>query len=99
MKSRRERLVRRYPYGFGMGAFVATARGARRGPLTWRYGAMQARALVSGARSGSPRRALEPLLSTAGFAAGFLAATAASRRAEPRRVTLLEATRADAEDP
>jgi GT2 family glycosyltransferase len=73
-KTRSDRLKRRLPYGFGMGALVARAARDRRSPLARRYLVMQARLASSGVRSGSPRRGLEPVLSSLGFAAGFAAA-------------------------
>jgi GT2 family glycosyltransferase len=73
-KRRSDRFKRRLPYGFGLGAFVARAARDRRSLLARRYLVMQARLASSGVRSGSPRRSLEPVLSSLGFAAGFAAA-------------------------
>ena len=72
-KRRSQRLRRRLPYGFGMGAAVATAGGGRRRFLAAHYLGMQLRAAAVGAKAVSPARIAEPLLSTAGFAAGIVA--------------------------
>jgi GT2 family glycosyltransferase len=72
-KPQSARLKRRVPYGFGMGAAVAAAGAGRRSFLASRYLGMQARALAAGAKALSPARVAEPLLSTAGFAAGMAA--------------------------
>jgi GT2 family glycosyltransferase len=71
-KLRSQRLKRRVPYGFGMGAAVATAGGGRRRFLVSRYLGMQLRAAAGGAKALSPVRVAEPLLSTAGFVAGIV---------------------------
>jgi glycosyltransferase involved in cell wall biosynthesis len=71
-KRRSQRLRRRVPYGFGMGAAVGTARGARRRFLASRYLGMQLRAAGAGAKALSAGRIVEPLLSTVGFAAGIV---------------------------
>lgn len=83
MKTPRERLQRRLPYGFGMGALVACAEKGRGPKLAARYGSMQVRAFGGGVRAVSPRRIAEPVLSSAGFVAGFVAAR--RRRREGRR--------------
>jgi GT2 family glycosyltransferase len=70
-KQQSERLRRRLPYGFGMGAAVAAAGGSRRRFLASRYLGMQLRAVAGGAKRLSPVRVVEPVLSTAGFAAGM----------------------------
>ena len=70
-KTRSDRLRRRLPYGFGLGALVARAARDRRSLLARRYLLMQARLAGSGLRSGSPRRSLEPVLSSLGFVAGL----------------------------
>lgn len=70
-KRRSERLRRRIPYGFGMGAAVAAAGAGRRSFLASRYLGMQFRAAGAGAKRLSPVRVAEPLLSAAGFAAGM----------------------------
>jgi GT2 family glycosyltransferase len=70
-KTRSDRLRRRLPYGFGLGALVARAARDRRSLLARRYLLMQARLAASGLRSGSPRRSLEPVLSSLGFLAGL----------------------------
>ena len=72
-KLRSQRLRRRVPYGFGMGAAVAAAGGGRKRFLGARYLGMQLRAAGAGAKALSPVRIAEPLLSTAGFAAGIVA--------------------------
>lgn len=73
MKTPGERLRRRFPYGYGMGALAATAETGRKQGLAAGYARMQLRALAGGVRSLSPRLVAEPVLSGAGFAAGFLA--------------------------
>ena len=73
-KTRSDRFKRRLPYGFGLGALVARAARDRRSLLARRYLVMQARLTSAGLRSGSPRRTLEPVLSSLGFVAGFGAA-------------------------
>jgi GT2 family glycosyltransferase len=70
MKTPDERLARRYPYGYGAGAFVAGCGGARSFALSAAYGRIQARALARGLRRLSPREVAEPLLAVAGFSAG-----------------------------
>lgn len=70
-KQRSERLKRRVPYGFGMGAAVAASGGARRRFLASRYLRMQLRAAGAGVKRLSPVRVAEPLLAAAGFAAGM----------------------------
>jgi GT2 family glycosyltransferase len=74
MKTRRARLASRVPYGFGMGAFVASrvGRDHQASKLARPYARMQATTLVRGIRSGSPRVALEPVLLMFGFAGGFV---------------------------
>jgi GT2 family glycosyltransferase len=83
MKTPRERLRRRYPYGFGMGALVAKAERPRRRRLATDYLLMQVRATAAATRARSARRLAEPPLSAAGFTAGFVAARTA--RAAPGR--------------
>jgi GT2 family glycosyltransferase len=70
-KRRSERLARRLPYGFGMGAAVASVGGGRRRFLAMRYLGMQAHALAAGAKGVSLPQMAEPVLSTAGFVAGM----------------------------
>jgi O-antigen biosynthesis protein len=78
-KTRADYLRRRVPYGFGMGALAARADLGRRALLVRRYLTMQGRAAVAGLRAASLRRAIQPLLSIAGFVAGFVAARGRSR--------------------
>ena len=70
-KRRSERLKRRVPYGFGMGAAVAASGPGRRRFLASRYLGMQLHAAGAGAKRLSPVRIAEPLLSAAGFTAGM----------------------------
>jgi GT2 family glycosyltransferase len=79
-KTRAERLGRRYPYGYGMGALVATREPGRRLPLARAYAGLQARALARALRHGAARGALEPFLALAGFAAGARAGRAQRSR-------------------
>jgi GT2 family glycosyltransferase len=72
MKTRTERLLRRYPYGYGLGAVITCRRGPGSLTLTKAYARMQAKAFLRGARRLSPREAAEPLVSAAGFTAGAL---------------------------
>lgn len=74
MKTRSDRLRRRVPYGYGLGAAAARAARGRRSLIAGRYLRMQARMAGAGLRSGSPRRGVEPLLATVGFLGGFAAA-------------------------
>jgi glycosyltransferase involved in cell wall biosynthesis len=67
-----ERLARRIPYGFGMGAAVGSVGGARSRFLAVRYLGMQVHALAAGAKAVSLRQMAEPALSTAGFVAGAM---------------------------
>lgn len=83
MKTVRERLARRYPYGFGMGALAATRTDSRFRQLAAAYLAMQVRALVGAAACAAPRGVVEPVLSVAGFAVG--AWTAGVRRPRGER--------------
>jgi GT2 family glycosyltransferase len=75
MKTRRERLATRAPYGYGMGAFLATraGRGGQLSRLLRPYARMQARALRLGVTSRSPRQLLEPLVVMVGVVSGFAA--------------------------
>lgn len=80
MRSWRRRLATRYPYGFGMGAFIA-GRARAEGdtlPLAARYFRMQLSLASAGVRTASLARMLEPFLTGAGFFAG----AAEWRRAE-----------------
>jgi GT2 family glycosyltransferase len=70
MKSRAERLARRYPYGYGLGAMVARCGGQRSLAFAGAYGRIQARSLARGLRRLSAREVAEPLLAVAGFSAG-----------------------------
>jgi GT2 family glycosyltransferase len=83
------RLRRRLPYGYGLGAAVASAGPGRRATLARRFLAMQARLAASGARGRSGRRVVEPLLGLAGFGAGAAVVTAErlarTARGETRR--------------
>jgi GT2 family glycosyltransferase len=88
MKTPGERLARRYPYGYGLGAMVACAGGGRSRALAAAYGRMQARSLASGIRRRSVTQLAEPLLAVAGFTAGacraLLDARASDRPRPPR---------------
>ena len=88
MKTPAERLARRYPYGYGLGAMVAGTGGRRSRALAAAYGRMQARSLARGIRRASVRQLSEPLLAVAGFTAGacraLLDARAPDRSRPPR---------------
>ena len=77
MKTPAERLARRYPYGYGLGAMVAGTGGRRSHALAGAY-ARSARALARRS-AGVPRQLAEPLLAVAGFTAGALSAVLAAR--------------------
>jgi GT2 family glycosyltransferase len=70
MKTPEERLARRYPYGYGLGAMVAGCGGTRSLALAGAYGRIQARSLARGLRRLSVREVAEPLFAVAGFSAG-----------------------------
>jgi GT2 family glycosyltransferase len=70
MKTPAERLARRFPYGYGLGAMVVRSDNARRLPLAGAYGRIQARSLARGLVRLSAREVAEPLLALAGFSAG-----------------------------
>jgi GT2 family glycosyltransferase len=70
MKTPEERLARRYPYGYGLGAMVGRCGSRRSFALAGAYGRIQARAFAHGLRRLSPREVAEPLLTVAGFSAG-----------------------------
>jgi GT2 family glycosyltransferase len=72
-KTPAQRLARRFPYGYGVGALSVSA-GSDGAVLARRYLAMQARSLLAQARAGSPRGAVEPVLAIAGVATGAAAA-------------------------
>lgn len=79
MKTPAQRQARRYSYGYGMGAVVARAERRRRGFLARRYALLQLSILAAALRRAAPRRALEPVLTSLGFASGFVAATRARK--------------------
>jgi GT2 family glycosyltransferase len=89
MKTQTERLLRRYPYGYGMGALLTRRRGRGSLILAAHYARIQAHAFLRGASRLSPRETAEPLLSVAGFTAGafrgFLDARSARSRARSSR--------------
>jgi glycosyltransferase involved in cell wall biosynthesis len=74
-RSRRQRLATRYPYGYGMGAFIGgPAREASDSlSLASGYFSMQFRKVALSVRSRSGLGLLEPVLTTAGFLAGVAA--------------------------
>lgn len=84
MKTSKERMARRYPYAYGLGAMVA-----QRGPqsslrLVASYSRMQALALARGVRALSARKVAEPVLAMTGFAVGAFRAVIDSGRGESR---------------
>ena len=79
MKRPAERLARRYPYGYGLGAMVAGTGSRRSRALARAYAGIQARSLARGVRRASPRQLAEPLLAVAGFTAGALSAVLDAR--------------------
>lgn len=81
MKPRRDWLRRQVPYGYGMGAMVARARGRRRRFLVRRYGSMLARTTATSVRRLSPRPFAESVLMAIGFLRGYGAAALRGRRA------------------
>jgi O-antigen biosynthesis protein len=70
MKTRAERLARRFPYGYGLGAMVAKSGAAPAFALGGAYGRMQARSLARGLVRLSPREVAESLVSLSGFTVG-----------------------------
>jgi GT2 family glycosyltransferase len=84
MKTPAERLARRYPYGYGLGAMVAGLGGRRSRSLAGAYARIQVGSFARGVRRASPRQLAEPLLAVAGFTAGALSAVLARGRGRPR---------------
>lgn len=74
MKTAGAVLKRSFPYGFGMGALISRTEGRRRWLLTRRYMWMHVWLAAAALAKGSPRRAMESILATAGFGVGFVAA-------------------------
>ena len=86
MKTSRERLARRYPYAYGLGAMVAQ-RGQRDSlRLVASYGRMQALALARGIRALSAREVAEPVLAMTGFSVGAFRAVIDSGKGGSRTV-------------
>ncbi len=78
MQTLSARFASRFPYGFGMGALVATRIGesGESTRLAKAYAGLQASTVARGVTARSARLALEPLVGLAGFAAGFAACLA-----------------------
>lgn len=71
MQTRAGRLRRRFPYGFGMGSFIAQTPRRRRRALAGTWASMQGRSLASALRHGSIRGAVESLVMVCGFSTGY----------------------------
>jgi GT2 family glycosyltransferase len=84
MKTAKEKMGRRYPYGYGIGALVAVRAGSGARRLATGYGRMQAQSIARGVRRMSPRHVAEPVLGSVGFAAGFCRGLADTRRRSSR---------------
>jgi GT2 family glycosyltransferase len=78
MKTRRDRLRTRYPYGRGMGAFLALRSGAAE--PTRAYLSLQGRSLLRGASRLRAWQTAEGICTLGGFAAGFASAKLGRRR-------------------
>jgi GT2 family glycosyltransferase len=70
MKTAGQRLARRYPYGYGLGAMIARRTGPGSASLAASYGRMQLWSVARGVKALSARRIVEPLLAVAGFCVG-----------------------------